>query len=121
MKFTLPIIVILLFSVACATADKNPANTVANATKPAAQPQTNPPQPKDGDYFGKGKVTKINNDLGSVELDHGDVPGLMPAMLMEFYVSDKALLAGTRVGDTVEFTILYKGGTETITKLAKTK
>jgi Cu/Ag efflux protein CusF len=76
-------------------------------------------QIKDGDYKGSGKVTKISSDPGSVEMDHGDIPGLMPAMRMEFFVSDKKLLDGISVGDDVDFTILYKGGTETITKLTK--
>jgi len=52
-------------------------------------------------------------------MDHEDIAGLMPAMRMEFYVSDKALLNGLTVGDAVDFTILYKGGTETITKIGK--
>lgn len=89
--------------------------------KPANSPVPGAPGAaiKDGDYKGSGKVTKINNELGSVEMDHGDIPGLMPAMRMEFYVSDKAMLEGLAVGDNVDFTILHKGGTETITKLTK--
>lgn len=90
----------------------------AKATKSTPPPGA-PAVVKDGDYKGSGKVTKINNDLGSVEMDHGDIPGLMPAMRMEFYVSDKAMLSSVAVGDDVDFTILYKGGTETITKLTK--
>jgi Cu/Ag efflux protein CusF len=90
-------------------------------SKPANSPVPGAPGPaiKDGDYKGSGKVTKINNELGSIEMDHGDFPGLMPAMRMEFYVSDKAMLQGIAVGDSVDFTILHKGGTETITKLTK--
>ncbi len=93
----------------------------ACASKPANSPVPGAPGAaiKDGDYKGSGKVTKINNELGSVEMDHGDIPGLMPAMRMEFYVSDKAILQGIAVGDSVDFTILHKGGTETITKLTK--
>lgn len=91
------------------------ASKPANSTVPGA-----PAAPiKDGDYKGSGTVTKINNEAGSIEMDHGDIPGLMPAMRMEFYVSDKAMLQGIAVGDSVDFTILHKGGTETITKLTK--
>lgn len=120
MRFSLPIIA-LLFSVACATADTKPKNTTVSPTKASPQGASTPDNSKDGEYFGKGKVTKINNDLGSVEMDHEDIQNLMPAMRMEFFVSDKALLKGLAIGDKIDFTLLYKGGTETITKIGKTK
>lgn len=75
------------------------------------------PANKNGEYPAAGKITKINSTLGSVELDHDDIPGLMAAMRMEFYLADKAMLSGIAVGDSVNFTILYKDGTETITKI----
>lgn len=77
--------------------------------------------PKDGDYPGKGKVTKINNELGSVELDHEEIAGVMPRMIMEFYVSDKAMLKGLSVGDQVDFMLRHKGSSETIVKISKAK
>ncbi len=79
------------------------------------------PHPKNGDYPAKGKVTKINNELGSVEIDHEDVPGLMPPMIMEFYVDNKTDLKQIAVGDRVDFTIKYKDGQETISKIVKAK
>lgn len=88
-------------------------------TAPSAAPTTAPP--KDGDYPGKGNVTKINNELGSVELDHEEIVGLMPRMIMEFYVSDKAMLKVLSVGDKVDFVVRHKGGTETIVKISKAK
>ncbi len=91
MRFSLAIVALLL-SVACATADTKPRNTTVSPAKASTQVASTPDNSKDGDYFGKGKVTKINNDLGSVEMDHEDIPNLMPAMRMEFYVSDKSLL-----------------------------
>ena len=103
-------------------------SAAASPSRPTASPTTATPQAvatsspiEDGDYPGKGTVTKINDTLGSVEMDHDDIPGLMPAMRMEFYVSDKKLLNGLKVGDPVEFTIRYKGGSETIVKLKKEK
>ena len=115
MKIALSIIaLVLLCSMGCGRVDTKPANTTA-------KPSPTLYDPKDGDYPGKGKVTKINTEIGSVEMDHEDIPGLMPAMRMEFYVSDKKLLNDLAVGDGVDFTILYKGGTETITKIGKTK
>ena len=80
-----------------------------NDAKPAKAPPASTPAttatlelPKNGNYNAKGKVTKINNELGSIELDHGDIPGLMPPMIMEFFVKDKALLHDVKVGDQIE-------------------
>ena len=93
--------VILLIQVG-ATACSSPPSQ--NAAPPVRQStprpsQSAPPLSKDGLYKGKGKVTKINSQAPSVELDHEDIPGLMPAMLMEFYVTDKSLLDNIKVGD----------------------
>lgn len=77
--------------------------------------------PKDGDYNGRGVVTKINNKQGSVELDHEDIPGVMPPMRMEFFVRNKAELKPLKVGDTVDFVLEYKHPTETIVTIKKAK
>jgi Cu/Ag efflux protein CusF len=77
--------------------------------------------PKNGDYDGKGVVTKINLELGSVEMDHEDIPGVMPPMRMEFYVTDKKTLDGLKVGDKVDFVLRYKDHTETIVDIKKSK
>ena len=100
-----------MFIPGCGKSDVKPSNSAA-ATQPVV---------KDGNYDGKGKVTKIDMKIGSVEVDHEDIKGLMPAMKMEFYVTDKAMLGPLTVGDVVDFTILYKGGTETVTKIEKSK
>jgi Cu/Ag efflux protein CusF len=92
------------------------ANTTAVAT-----PIPAPSIPKDGDYDVKGVVTKINNELGSIEINHEDVPGLMPPMQMEFFVDDKKMLDGLKVGDKVDFVIRYKHPGETISKIVKAK
>lgn len=96
-----------------------PANTAVSQN--AQTPQAASTQPKDGDYPGHGKVTKINMDLGSVELDHQEIVGVMPPMIMEFYVKDKALLNGIKVGDEVDFTLQYKHPSETIVAIKKVK
>ena len=77
--------------------------------------------PKDGNYEGKGEVTKINRELGSVELKHEEIKDLMPPMQMEFFVKDKALLKGLAVGDRVDFTVEYKHPTEIVTSIKKTQ
>lgn len=43
----------------------------------------------------------------------------MPAMLMEFYVTNKAELESLKVGDKVVFTLEDNKGAEKITKIAK--
>ena len=79
------------------------------------------PTPKNGDYPGKGKITKIDTAGGSVEMDHEEIVGIMPPMRMEFYVTDKAMLKGLAVGENVEFMLRYKDGQETISKITKVK
>jgi Cu/Ag efflux protein CusF len=100
--------------------------TTTNNTKltnAAARPKPTVTQSQvaNGDYPGKGKVTKINLELGSVEMDHEEIAGVMPAMRMEFYASDKKMLDGLKVGDTVDFTLRYKDHTETVVGISKAK
>ena len=113
----LGLVAVALFA-GCPTSSNRstPANRQASST-----PLKTPFVPKNGDYPGKGKITKINNDLGSVELNHEEIKDVMPAMQMEFFVSDKALLKGLKVGDEVDFTLRYNKGQETIVAISKTK
>lgn len=89
-------------------------STPSPATNPSPTPQSNVKLGK-----AKGVVTKIDLDLGSIELDHEDIPGIMPPMIMEFYVKDKILLNGLKVGDKVSFTLEKRGSQETIIELKK--
>lgn len=68
-------------------------------------------------FDGKGVVTKINLELGSVELDHEEIEGSMPAMIMEFYVTDKRQLEPLKVGDKVEFVLEEDRGQEKLTSI----
>lgn len=76
-------------------------------------------------FHGTGVVTKVvrenpyDKSLASVELNHGEIVGLMPAMRMEFYVKNVSLLDGLKVGDLVDFTIEEKGSTEIISEIKK--
>ena len=81
-------------------------------TGPAAAVQTTT-------YYGKGVVKATDSKRPSIELDHEDIQGLMPAMTMEFYVKDKAMLDGLGAGDRVEFTIENGVGGVKITTLKK--
>lgn len=53
----------------------------------------------DNAYIVEGVVVEVRD--GRVTLDHDDIPGLMPAMVMEFEVSDPAQLESLRPGHRV--------------------
>lgn len=71
-------------------------------------------------FSGKGVVTKINLELGSVALDHEEIKGFMAAMEgMEFYVSDKKMLDNLKIGDRVDFVLEDNAGAERIVNIKK--
>jgi Cu/Ag efflux protein CusF len=108
----------IMFSFGCGSSVPNakPANT-----PPSPTPLPTASVPKNGDYQGKGIVTKINNQLGTVEIKHEEIKDVMPAMQMEFFVSDKAMLKALNIGDAVNFTLRYNGGQENIVAISKSK
>ena len=70
-------------------------------------------------YPAVGKVTGLDPKLPTIEIDHEDIKGLMPAMEMEFHVKDKQLLQGIVVGDRVEFTVESGVGGLRVTAIRK--
>ena len=119
---------LLSMSAACGQSGANHADhSSASSPRPSptatATPNVTSPQisAKNGDYDGKGVVTKIDMKLGSVEMDHEDIPGIMPPMRMEFYVSDKKMLDPLKLGDKVDFVLRYKDGGETIVNIKKSE
>ena len=115
------VIAIALF--ACfACSDNKPMSANNVVASPTPNKDTNTlVLPKDGNYDARGKITKINNELGSIEFDHEEIPGLMPKMIMEFFVKDKAILQGLAVGDEVNFVLEYKHPAETVVSVTKIK
>lgn len=111
------------------SACQNNASTTVNANKTASantatpSPSVAATTPSTGikTAEGTGVVTKIDMNLGSVELNHDEIKGMMPAMLMEFYVADKKELEPLKVGDKVTFTLEDNKGAERITKISKIK
>ena len=118
--FALSTILLVLSGFGCEKSDNKSVNTTV-ITQPTPTPTTTAALPKDGNYNARGKVTKINNELGSVELDHEDIPGVMAAMRMEFFVKNKAELKLLKIGDQVDFVLEYKHPTETIVSIKKAK
>lgn len=113
-------IIVLLLTLSCAQTDNKtaPAGPAYHASSTSPVPTI--ATPKDGNYDAKGKVTKINMELGSVELDHEAIPAMpMAKMIMEFYVKDKAELEKLKVGDNVDFVLEYKHPTYTIVSIKK--
>ena len=91
--------VALAFAVACGGADPNQKQTPPTPPSgPAAAVATN-------QYKAAGVVKALNPKGPAIEIDHGDVEGLMPAMQMEFPVTDPKLLDGIAVNDKIDFTI----------------
>ena len=118
---------VMLFASSC---QKRQATTTSQSTSSPSTSPTNTatPQTSPADvhhYQGTGVVTKVvrenpyDKSLASVELNHGEIVGLMPAMRMEFFVKDVSLLNDIKVGDLVDFTIETKGSTETVSELKK--
>ena len=122
------IIFVALLSLGVLVSCKPPAAGDATSTKPSitnsspvtsVTPVPTSSTPKNGDYNGKGVVTKLNLPNGSVELDHEEIEGVMPAMRMEFNVTDKKMLDALKVGDKVDFVLRYKDYTEVIVNIKK--
>jgi len=112
---------LILFSVALTACQQLTAPTVNQTAKPAATAANiaAPDKSKIKLFDGKGIVTKINLEIGSVELDHDEIKGLMPKMIMEFSVSDKKMLDNLKIGDAVDFVLEDDAGAERIVKIKK--
>lgn len=59
-------------------------------------------------HQGVGVVTDINDETGSLTVNHEDIPGLMPKMEMLFRVDPPNLSKGVRPGDRIEFLVEAK-------------
>jgi protein SCO1/2 len=62
-----------------------------------------------GRYAAHGIVEDVDQELSQILIDHEDVVGLMPAMTMNFAVSDPALLAKLAPGQIIDFEIHFTG------------
>ncbi|HWF90368.1 MAG TPA: copper-binding protein [Pyrinomonadaceae bacterium] len=109
-------VIIVLAALIVLSACGAPTNKQSAATPsgPAAAVQTN-------SYHGEGVVKKIftNPKAPAIEIDHGDIDGLMPAMKMEFPVTDPSLLNGIAVNDRIDFTIEAAAGQMRVSAIKK--
>ena len=108
------VIVVCAALVLGACSKQQPANreTPAPPSGPAAAIQPNT-------YQGVGVVKGLNPKAPAIEIDHEEIVGLMPAMQMEFPVTDGALLSGLAVNDHIDFTVVEKTGIIKVTAIRK--
>jgi len=104
----------LILLSACGAPPTNKQSAPATPSGPAAAVQTN-------SYHGAGVVKAVftNPKAPAIEIDHGDIGGLMPAMQMEFPVTDPKLLNGIAVNDQIDFTIETVAGTMKVSGIKK--
>jgi Cu/Ag efflux protein CusF len=95
------LVIICAALIVAAACNKQPANNQTNASAPTGPAAT----VASNSYHGVGVVKSINPKGPAIEIDHGDIEGLMPAMQMEFPVTDANLLNGIAVNDRIDFTI----------------
>jgi Cu/Ag efflux protein CusF len=74
--------------------------------------------PADARYQGQGTVVAVDLKKGTVTVDHGEIKGLMPPMVMAFVVDAREALNGLSPGETIRFTLRPRGVTFTIAELA---
>lgn len=56
---------------------------------------------------GSGKVNKINNEAGLINISHEEIPALKwPAMTMDIKVADRKILSGVKPGQLVSFGLI---------------
>jgi Cu/Ag efflux protein CusF len=58
-----------------------------------------------GIFHGVGVVTAIDSASGALTVDHEDILGLMPAMVMMYRVQSPDLSRGLGVGDRIAFDV----------------
>lgn len=100
--------------IALAGCGASPTNKQSAASGPAAAVQANA-------YHGVGVVKAVytNPKAPAIEIDHGDIEGLMPAMQMEFPVTDPKLLNGIAINDRIDFTIETAAGAMKVSAIKK--
>ena len=105
-------IALLALMLLTACGNKAPATNTPTPSGPAAAVQSN-------SYHGVGVVKRLNPKAPAIEIDHGDIEGLMPAMQMEFPVTDASMLNGIAINDRIDFTIQTNAGEMRVTAIKK--
>jgi len=101
-----------------------PEKTTASSPTPQSVAQINnppgfPPAVLGKPYPGTGVVTIVNRKEGWVEIEHEEIKDLMPAMQMEFWIRNAALMNGIKVGDKVDFVVVEDKAGQYLTELKR--
>ena len=98
----------------------------ACSNQPANKEAPPPPAPsgpaaavQPNTYQGVGVVKALDLKTPAIEIDHEEIVGLMPAMQMEFPVTDGTLLSGLAVNDRIDFTVVERTGEMKVTAIRK--
>jgi Cu/Ag efflux protein CusF len=78
----------------------------ATSDEQAGQSGSSAPAIKGAKVFrGEGVVEGIDRSIDTIQINHGDIKGYMPAMSMPYRVKDKAMLDVAKPGDKVTFVL----------------
>lgn len=113
------VLVLAILTTGCAKHEPNHASTSTPSPSPSVAASGPAAAVATRSYPGVGTVKAVDPKAPSIEIDHGDIEGLMPAMQMEFEVSDAALLNGIAVNDRIDFTIEDRTGVMRIIAIKK--
>lgn len=102
----------LAINVACGGPAPNQQPAPTPVSGPAAAVQEN-------SYQGVGVVKSLNPAGPAIEIAHEEIEGLMPAMQMEFPVTEASLLDGLAVDDHIDFTVVDGTGEMKVTAIKK--
>ena len=106
------VVVALIVSSAC-------SNQSANKEAPAPAPSGPAAAVAANSYQGVGVVKGLDPKAPAIEIDHEEIVGLMPAMQMEFPVTDGTMLNGLAVNDRIDFTVVDETGQMKVTAVKK--
>jgi Cu/Ag efflux protein CusF len=110
---------LVVLNLGCRNQSKSSVSAQASPTPPNLKPIEVPSPIVGKPYPGVGVVLLINKKEGWIEIEHEEIEGLMPAMVMEWHVKEPSLLNRVKVGDKVNFTVVETGHGEIITDLSK--
>jgi Cu/Ag efflux protein CusF len=114
----MPLLLVTALDQACTRPQARPPSTQAQSAPQApAGVQTAAPaeqasqaasslQASPGKVFsGEGVVEGVDRSIDTIQINHGDIKGYMPAMSMPYGVKDKSMLDLVKPGDKVTFTL----------------
>jgi protein SCO1 len=69
-------------------------------------------------YPVSGEVISVDVPTRMIMLKHGDIPGFMPAMTMDYKVADGQQIAGLKPGDTISADLVVRENIGHLEKIA---